>query len=157
MVTKLRKRRQIRDFLWMRGRAGTPGDASGTPLGARPGKDGKSRPLKHGVETMPDIVLFLYAGSVGFIVAGLTAGAYRAVTSEPVRFGVKGPGLSSVFAAFIVGLILGPVIIVRQAFSSVRSGEIPSSWAAAGVMVAVLWSCVLGIAILAVAESLRTV
>lgn len=106
---------------------------------------------------MPDVVLFLYAGAVGFIVAGLAASAYRAVTSEPVRFGARGPGLSSVFAAFVVGLLLGPVIIVRQSFASVRSGEVPSSWAAAGVMVAVLWSCILGIAILAVAESLRTV
>jgi hypothetical protein len=104
---------------------------------------------------MPDIVLFLYAGTVGFVVAGLTAAAYRAATSEPVRFGAKGSGIRSLFAAFVVGLLLGPVIIVRQAFASVRSGEVPSSWAAAGVMVAVLWSCVLGIAILAVAESLR--
>jgi hypothetical protein len=47
------------------------------------------------------------------------------------------------------------VIIVRQAFASVQSGNVPSSWAAAGVMVAVVWSCCLGIAILAVAESLR--
>jgi hypothetical protein len=104
---------------------------------------------------MPDIVLFLYAGAVGFIVAGLAAVAYRAVTSEPVRFGAKGPGLSSAFVALVVGIVLGPAIIVRQSFASVRSGEVPSSWAAAGVIVAVLWSCILGIAILAVAEGLR--
>lgn len=104
---------------------------------------------------MPDIVLFLYAGAVGFIVAGLAASAYRAVTAQPVRFGVNGTGLSATFRAFVVGLLLGPVIIVRQAFQSARSGDVPSSWAAAGVMVAVVWSCCLGIAILAVAESLR--
>lgn len=104
---------------------------------------------------MPDILLFLYAGAVGFIVAGLAAAAYRAVTSRPVRFGANGTGMSSVVGAFLVGLILGPVIIVRQAFASVRSGDVPSSWAAAGIMVAVVWSCCLGIAILAVAESLR--
>ena len=109
----------------------------------------------YGVEAMPDIVLFLYAAVVGFVVAGLTASAYRVVTSEPVRFGAKGAGLSSAIAALVVGLLLGPAIIVRQAFASVRSGEVPSSWAAAGVMVAFVWSCVLGIAILAVAESLR--
>ena len=39
---------------------------------------------------MPDIVLFLYAGAVGFIVAGVAAAAYRAFTSEPVRFGTSG-------------------------------------------------------------------
>ncbi len=104
---------------------------------------------------MPDVVLFIYAGAIGFVVAGLAAEAYRAVTSEPVRFGARGSGLSAVFVAFVVGLLLGPAIIVRQAFASVRSGAVPSSWAAAGVLVAVLWSCCLGIVILAVAEGLR--
>lgn len=104
---------------------------------------------------MPDVVLFIYAGAIGFIVAGLAAAAYRAVTSRPVRFGVNGTSLFATFSALVVGLLLGPVIIVRQAFQSARSGDVPSSWAAAGVMVAVVWSCCLGIAILAVAESLR--
>jgi hypothetical protein len=107
------------------------------------------------MEAMPDVVLFLYAGAVGFIVAGLTAGAYRLVTSEPVRFGARGAGAFSMVGAFVFGLILGPFIIVRQSFSSARAGSVPSSWAAAGVMVALLWSCVLGIVILAVAEGLR--
>jgi hypothetical protein len=105
---------------------------------------------------MPDIVLFLYAGAVGFIVAGIAAVAYRAVTSEPVRFGASGTGLVSWVSAVVFGLVLGPVIIVRQAFASVQSGKVPSSWAAAGVMVAVLWSCCLGIAILAVADRLSS-
>lgn len=104
---------------------------------------------------MPDVVLFLYAGAVGFVVAGLAAAAYRAVTSEPVRFGAKGTGLAAASSAVVIGLFLGPVIIVRQAFTSARSGDVPSSWAAAGVMLAAVWSCCLGIAILAVAESLR--
>jgi hypothetical protein len=110
---------------------------------------------RFGVEAMPDFVLFLYAGAVGFIVAGLAATAYRIVTSRPVRFGASGSGLLSVVAAFVFGLVLGPVIIVNRAFASVRAGEVPSSWAAAGILVAALWSCCLGIAILAVAESLR--
>ena len=104
---------------------------------------------------MPDVVLFLYAGAVGFLSAGLAAAAYRAVTSRPVRFGSNGAGLFSMVSALVVGLLLGPVIIARQAIASVRSGDVPSSWAAASVMVAVVWSCCLGIAILAVAEQLR--
>jgi len=108
-----------------------------------------------GVEAMPDVLIFLYAGVVGFVVAGLTATAYRLVTLSPVRFGASGTGVLSMSTAFVFGVLLGPVIIVREAFFSVRSGEVPSSWAAAGVMVAIVWSCCLGIAILAVAESLR--
>ena len=104
---------------------------------------------------MPDIVLFIYAATVGFVVAGIAAGAYRAITSEPVRFGASGTSTLAVASAFCVGLFLGPVIIVRQAFASVRAGTVPSTWAAAGVLLAVVWSCVLGIAILAVAERLR--
>jgi len=101
---------------------------------------------------MPDIVLFIYAAAVGFIVAGLAAAAYRAISSEPVRFGTTGTGLLSWAGALVVGFFLGPVIIIRQAFASARSGNVPQSWAAAGVMVAVIWSCFLGIAILAVAD-----
>lgn len=104
---------------------------------------------------MPDILLFIYAGTVGFIVAGIAAGTYRAVTSEPVRFGASGTGIFSWVSAVIFGFVLGPVIIVRQAVASVRSGNVPSSWGAAGVMLAVVWSCFLGIAILAVADRLR--
>ena len=115
----------------------------------------KAVPKWYRVEAMPDVVLFLYAGAVGFIVAGLAAAAFRAITSSPMRFGANGTGLFSVVSAFVVGLVLGPVIIVRQAVASRRAGDVPSSWAAAGVMVAVVWSCCLGIAILAVAETLR--
>ena len=104
---------------------------------------------------MPDILLFIYAGVVGFVVAGLAATAYRVVTSNPVQFGAHGTGVFSISAAFVFGLVLGPVIIVRQAFASLRSGDVPSSWAAAGVLLAIIWSCCLGIAILAVAEGLR--
>jgi hypothetical protein len=104
---------------------------------------------------MPDIVLFLFAGAVGFIVAGIAAATYRVISSEPVRFGASGTGVLAWTSAVIFGFVLGPVIIVRQALASVRSGNIPSSWAAAGVMLAVVWSCCLGIAILAVADQLR--
>jgi hypothetical protein len=155
MVTKLELLRPVPRFPWDLRPCRYRGGACGTPLVTSPANDGHAVQKWYWVEAMPDIVLFLYAGAVGFIVAGLAAGAYRAITSEPVRFGAKGSGLSSVFAALVVGFLLGPAIIVRQAFASVRSGDVPSSWAAAGVMVAVLWSCVLGIAILAVAESLR--
>ncbi|HET7716694.1 MAG TPA: hypothetical protein VFK86_13805, partial [Bauldia sp.] len=76
-----------------------------------------------------------------------------AVTSEPVRFGTSGSGLLSWVGAVVFGFILGPVIIVRQAFASAQSGDVPSSWAAAGVMLAIVWSCCLGIAIISIANS----
>ena len=104
---------------------------------------------------MSDIVLFLYAGAVGFIVAGIAAATYRAISSEPVRFGSSGKGPFSWIPAILFGFVLGPVIIVRQAFASVQSGKVPSSWAAASVLLALVWSCCLGIATLAVAERLR--
>ena len=104
---------------------------------------------------MPDVFLFLYAAVIGFVVAGAAAGVCRLATAHPMRFGANGSGLFPIFVAFVSGIVLGPVIIVRQAFSSAQAGDVPSSWAAAGMMVAVLWSCCIGIVILAVADSLR--
>lgn len=104
---------------------------------------------------MPDVLLFIYAAGVGFIAAWLVASVRKAMTSEPVRFGVSGDTILAMSSSFLFGVLLGPVIIVRQAVASVRTGNIPASWAAAGVMLAVVWSCVLGIAILAVADTVR--
>ncbi|MCB1498370.1 MAG: hypothetical protein KDK07_01050 [Bauldia sp.] len=104
---------------------------------------------------MPGMILFIYAATVGFVVAGLAASAYRVITSEPVRFGTSGTSLFSLLSAIVVGAVLGPVIIVRQAFASARAGTVPPTWATAGVLLAIVWSCILGIAILAVAERLR--
>lgn len=104
---------------------------------------------------MPDVLLFIYAAAVGFFAAWLVASVRKAMTSEPVRFGVSGDTILAMSSSFLFGVLLGPVIIVRQAVASVRTGNIPASWAAAGVMLAVVWSCVLGIAILAVADTVR--
>lgn len=106
---------------------------------------------------MSDVLLFLYASAVGFVVAGLAAAIYRAVMAEPVRFKAEGRGILALCGSFLMGAFIGPAIIVRQSFASVQSGEVPSSWAAAGVMLAILWSGCIGIAVLAVAERLNLI
>lgn len=99
---------------------------------------------------MPDIILFAYAVGVGFVAAAVLAAIYRGVTSEPVSFNARGPGTIALVASFVFRLLVGPAIIVRQSVVSAQLGNVPSSWAAAGVMVAMVWSGCLGIAIIAI-------
>ena len=99
---------------------------------------------------MSDILVFAFAAVVGFGAAALLAGLYRSLTCEPVSFTSEGPGAVSRVIAFGFRAIVGPAIIVRQSVASVQAGTLPSSWAAASVMLAVVWSGVLGVAILAV-------
>ena len=99
---------------------------------------------------MPDVLLFAYAAAVGFVSAAVLAAIYRGLTSEPVSFTTRGPGLVSIVASFLFRLVVGPAIIVRQSVVSAQAGTVPSSWAAAGVMVAMVWSGCLGIAIIAI-------
>ena len=103
---------------------------------------------------LSDVLLFAFAAVVGFCVAAVLAGIYRGLTSRPVSFDTAGPGLVSTVRACLVRVIVGPAIIVRQSVLSAQSGDLPSSWAAAGVMVATVWSGVLGIGILAIVSSL---
>lgn len=103
---------------------------------------------------LSDVLLFLFAAMVGFGVAAILAGIYRGLTSRPVSFDTGGPGLVSNIFAFLFRVIVGPAIIVRQSVASAQSGDLPSSWAAASVMVAAVWSGVLGVGILAVVSHL---
>ena len=103
---------------------------------------------------LSDVLLFAFAAVVGFGVAAILAGIYRGLTSQPVSFDTSGPGLVSNIFAFLFRVVVGPAIIVRQSVLSAQSGDLPSSWAAAGVMVAAVWSGVLGIAILAIVSNL---
>jgi uncharacterized membrane protein YjfL (UPF0719 family) len=99
---------------------------------------------------MPDIVLFASSVAVGFVAAAVLAAIYRGVTSQPVSFTTHRPGTMAMIAAFVFRVLVGPAIIVRQSVASAQSGDVPSSWAAAGVMVATVWSGCLGIAIIAI-------
>lgn len=103
---------------------------------------------------LSDVLLFAFAAIVGFCVAALLAGIYRGLTSRPVSFDTAGPGLVHSVFAFLFRVVVGPAIIVRQSVLSAKSGDLPSSWAAAGVMVATVWSGVLGLGVLAIVSSL---
>lgn len=113
------------------------------------GHDGAADPERR-VEAMSAIILFAAAVAVGFFAAAVLAGVYRGLTSRQVSFTLIGPGAASTVASFMFRLLVGPAIIVRQSVVSAQSGAVPSSWAAAGVMVAAVWSGCLGLAILAI-------
>ncbi|MEP0321354.1 DUF6949 family protein [Bauldia litoralis] len=101
------------------------------------------------------MMLLVYAGTIGFVAAGITASFYRMVTSEPARFGPAGRSSLAWMSAFALGALAGPIIIVENARESLREGRIPRSMMAAGVIIAGLWSGCIGILVLEVVLSVR--
>ncbi len=102
-----------------------------------------------------DFLLLLYAVAVGFVAAGITASFYRMVTSEPARFGLFGQSLLAWITTFAFCAMTGPVIVVDMAIQRVRNEKLPFGWLMAGVGIAALWSCCLGIVVLAVVLGVR--
>ena len=102
-----------------------------------------------------EMLLLVYAGTIGFVAAGITASFYRMVTHEPARFGPAGNGNLALVSAFALGALAGPVIIVQNVRKSVREGQVPYSMLAAGIIIAGLWSGCTGILVLEVVSSVR--
>ncbi len=101
------------------------------------------------------MVLLVYAATIGFVAAGITASFYRMVTSEPARFGPAGSSSMAWISAFALGAVAGPVIIIQNGLQSVREGRIPRSMLVAGILIAGLWSGCTGILVLEVVLSVR--
>lgn len=102
-----------------------------------------------------ELLLLAYAGTIGFVAAGITASFYRMVTHEQARFGPSGTGTAALVSAFALGALAGPVIIVQSVRNCVREGKVPYSMLAAGIVIAGLWSGCTGILVLEVVSSVR--
>ena len=100
-------------------------------------------------------MILAYAGSVGFVAAGIASSFYKLITSEPARFGPQGPGALALLSAFIFGALTGPVIVVEKALSTRRTDRIPLGWVAAGIFCAGLWSCCSGVVVLQLVLAIR--
>ena len=104
---------------------------------------------------MRDLLLLLYCVAVGFVSAGIAASFYKLVTAEPARFGILGETVFGLATSFIFCALTGPVIVVDFAIRNRRATQKPLRWLMAGVGVAALWSCCLGLFVLELVLTLR--
>jgi hypothetical protein len=102
-----------------------------------------------------DLLLLLYCVAVGFVAAGVAASFYRLVTAEPARFGIIGESVFGLATSFIFCAVTGPVIVVDFAIRNRRDERVSLGWLIAGVGVAALWSCCLGLVVLELVLALR--
>jgi hypothetical protein len=104
---------------------------------------------------MRDLLLLTYAVAVGFVAAGIAASFYKMVTSEPAKFRLLGESAFGWVTTFVFCALTGPVIVVETAIRNRRTERLPFAWVIAGIAVAGLWSCCVGIIVLEVVLSLR--
>ena len=104
---------------------------------------------------MREVLLLLYCVAVGFVSAGIAASFYKLVTAEPARFAVLGETVFALATSFVFCALTGPVIVVDFAIRNRRAERMPVRWVMAGVGVAALWSCCLGLLVLELVLTLR--
>ena len=104
---------------------------------------------------MRDLLLLVYCVAVGFVSAGIAASFYKLVTAEPARFGVLSETLFGLATSFVFCALTGPVIVIDFAIRNRRAERMPVRWLMAGVGVAALWSCCLGLLVLELVLTLR--
>ena len=88
-----------------------------------------------------------YAGTIGFVAAGIAASLYKLMTSKPARFTQPGSSVAGWLSSFFFCALTGPVIIVG---SAIRAGWAPDTvmLVMLRVAIAALWSCCVGIVLL---------
>jgi hypothetical protein len=102
-----------------------------------------------------EFLILLYAIAIGFVAAGITASFYKMVSSEPARFMLFGQSVIAWVTTFAFCALTGPVIVVDMALRRVRDEKLPLGWLAAGVGVAAMWSCCVGIIMLELVLAVR--
>ena len=102
-----------------------------------------------------ELIILGYAGTVGFVAAGIVASFYQWVTSEPARFMLLGTGMPALVTSFAFCAMTGPIIVLDHAVRLRQAEKGPLSWLFAGLLVAALWSCCSGVVLLSVVMSFR--
>jgi cytochrome c biogenesis protein CcdA len=102
-----------------------------------------------------DLIILGYAGTVGFVAAGIVASFYQWVTSEPARFMLLGKGMPAMVTSFAFCAMTGPIIVLDHAVRLRQAEKGPISWLLAGLLVTGLWSCCSGVVLLSVIVLIR--
>jgi hypothetical protein len=105
--------------------------------------------------TLSDLLLLLYAGAVGFVAAGLGASFYKLVTDETARFALGSQSAFGIATGMLFCALTGPAIMARLALAGGGDARLPLGWRIAGIGIAMLWSCCLGLVVLQVVLAFR--
>jgi hypothetical protein len=102
-----------------------------------------------------NVLVLLYCGAVGFVAAGIAASFYKLITAEPARFSLFGGTIFGLATSFMFCALTGPAIVIDLAIHnrSAQPGRLPLLFAGMGV--AALRSCCLGIVVLQMVLTLR--
>jgi hypothetical protein len=96
---------------------------------------------------MRDLLLLLYCGAVGFVASGIAASFYTLVIAEPARFNLFGGTAIGLATRLIFFALSGPVLVSAYILSNRRAERWPFAVVLAGIGIAVLWSCCLGVVV----------
>jgi hypothetical protein len=104
---------------------------------------------------MRDLLLLLYCGAVGFVASGIAASFYTLVTSEPARLNLFGGTAFGLATRFLFFALSGPLLVSAYILSNRRAVRWPFAVVFAGIGIAALWSCCLGVVVLQVILAFR--
>ncbi|MFO1184075.1 MAG: hypothetical protein U1E56_04745 [Bauldia sp.] len=97
---------------------------------------------------MRELFLLVYAACVGLVAAGILTSFTQWVTEAPPRFVRPSGGALSYVGALAFAAVAGPIVVLRLA--SDHRQQNGTAVIAAGIGIATLWSCCLGLLLLEV-------
>ena len=100
---------------------------------------------------MVDLVLAVYLGCAGFVIAGILGSFYQLVTGQPPRFVFSVETWLAGLASCLMCVFAGPFIIMRNAIRGRKIEQRPIGWLVASSTIAGMWSICSGVFVLQVA------
>lgn len=94
---------------------------------------------------MSQFSVVCFCAAMGFVTAGTLASFYQLVTTKRADFGLAKTGVAGVALMVLLSMFAGPFIVVSRVVTGLRTAEIKALPAAAGVVVAGMWSVCAGV------------
>jgi hypothetical protein len=92
-----------------------------------------------------ELGVFAYCAAMGFASAATIGTLYQWITSERAELFAPRASTLGLLVTVLLGMFAGPFIVVQKVWTGVRSREIRMLPAAAGVVLAAMWSVCAGI------------
>lgn len=93
-------------------------------------------------------MLTLYVGCAGFVAAGVIGSFYQLVTDRPLKFNLAVDSYIGTFVSFLLCMLAGPFIIMRNAIRGRRIEGRPIGWLVASSTIAGMWSVFSGLVVM---------
>jgi hypothetical protein len=97
---------------------------------------------------MQFVAVYSYVAAVGFVAAGLLASFVQMVSGQPMRFGIEPNSLLSSVGGVLLRVLVGPAILMRNAWRGMRLEARPKIWFGVSTVIAAVWSLFSGAVLL---------